>query len=161
MDQILVNFAGKGRRKFPFAVPGHPVVVQEFFRPSHWTVCFRWAWGVAFAHVAWIPNTSNTPFTSLHLPVMSFPQFPNILQLCSTYSICVRPLEPIKYGRLLAPDLQLVSPGHRTHSAHGQSPDAGDNVTQAMEVYGATRIGHGYRSLGTEAMTDRRRTTHR
>eukprot|EP00438_Fugacium_kawagutii_P034898 Skav224144 [mRNA] locus=scaffold462:297070:303258:- [translate_table: standard] len=28
---------------------------------------------------------------------------------------------------------------------------SGDNVTQAMDIYGATRIGHGYRSLGTEA----------
>ena len=28
---------------------------------------------------------------------------------------------------------------------------SGDNVAQAMNIYGATRIGHGYRSIGTEA----------
>ena len=28
---------------------------------------------------------------------------------------------------------------------------SGDNVAQAMHIYGATRIGHGYRSIGTEA----------
>ncbi|CAK9085835.1 Adenosine deaminase (Adenosine aminohydrolase) [Durusdinium trenchii] len=47
--------------------------------------------------------------------------------------------------------MALASTARLGVTVHAAESGPGDNVTQAMEVYGATRIGHGYRSLGTEA----------
>lgn len=38
-------------------------------------------------------------------------------------------------------------------TVHAAESGPGDNVAQAMHIYGATRIGHGYRSIGTEALS--------
>lgn len=49
--------------------------------------------------------------------------------------------------------MQLAQKAELGITVHAAESGPGDNVAQAMNIYGATRIGHGYRSIGTEALS--------